>query len=108
MVRCDHVERYWCPEASLLGCGVSFCVCPEGLSMESVASVWGRSVESSLGFFVASYGCAEFRLEVGRTTFFSWRIGRLRDLVRFLGFGTSLRVGAGRRFLVCVTSPKFL
>ena len=28
--------------------------------MESVASVWGRSVESSLGFFVASYGCAEF------------------------------------------------
>ena len=66
--------------------------------MESVASVWGRSVESSLGFFVASYGCAEFRLEVGRTTFFSWRIGRLRDLVRFLGFGTSLRVGAGQRF----------
>ena len=66
--------------------------------MESVASVWGRSVESSLGFFVASNGCAEFRLEVGRTTFFSWRIGRLRDLVRFLGFGTSLRVGAGQRF----------
>ena len=55
-------------------------------------------MESSLGFIVASNGCAEFRLEVGRTTFFSWRIGRLRDLVRFLGFRTSLRVGAGQRF----------
>ena len=55
-------------------------------------------MESSLGFVVALNRCVEFRLEVGRTTFFSWRIGRLRVLVRFLGFRTSLRVGVGQRF----------
>ena len=55
-------------------------------------------MESSRGFIVASNGCVEFRLEVGRTTFFSRRIGRLRVLVRFLRFRTSLRVGVGQRF----------
>ena len=55
-------------------------------------------MESSLGFIVASNGCVDFRLEVGRTTFFSWGILRLRVLVRFLGFRTSLRVGVGQRF----------
>ena len=54
-------------------------------------------MESNLGFIVALNGCVDFRPEVGRTTFFSWRIGRLRVLVRFLGFRTSLRVGAGQR-----------
>ena len=49
----------------------------------------------------------DFRLEVGRTTFFSWGIERLRVLLRFLGFRTSLS-GVGQDFLICVTSPKFL
>ena len=61
-------------------------------------------MESSLGFIVASNGCVDFRLEVRRTTFFSWRIERLRVSLRFLGFRTVWVKG----FLICVTSPKFL
>ena len=55
-------------------------------------------MESSLEFIVALNGCVDFRLEVGRTTFFSWGIERLGVLLRFLGFRTSLR-GCGSKIL---------